>query len=75
MERLRPRFNVAVAEMGAQDVWQQAELGICTVANSGAFVDEVLAKVIRRGGRRTAGSSSAASRRRKYERMQPRLPT
>lgn len=47
VERLRPRFNVAVAEVGHQDVWNQAELGICTVADSGAFVDEVLAKVIR----------------------------
>lgn len=47
VERLRPRFNVAVAEVGLHDVWNQAELGICTVADNGSFVDEVLAKVIR----------------------------
>lgn len=47
IERLRARFNVAVAEIDSQDLWQRAELGICTVANSDRFVDEVLAKAAR----------------------------
>lgn len=45
--RLQSRLNVAVAEIDFQDTWQQASLGICTIANSGARVDEVLAQAAR----------------------------
>ena len=31
-QRLRNRFNVAVAEVGGQDTWQIAVLGLATVA-------------------------------------------
>lgn len=47
IDRVRARFNVAVAELAYQDLWQQSRLGICTIANSTAFVDEVLAKAVR----------------------------
>lgn len=31
-QRLRNRFNVAVAEVGGQDTWQRAVLGLATTA-------------------------------------------
>lgn len=44
IDRLRHRLNVSVAEIDQQDVWQQASLGICTISNSGAHVDRILAR-------------------------------
>jgi uncharacterized protein YlxP (DUF503 family) len=42
-DRLK-KFNVAVAEVEHQEVWQRAGLGIVTVSNGRAHVDEVLAQ-------------------------------
>ena len=44
-DRIRGKFNVAVAEVDYQDVWRTACLGVVTVANDGQFVDSVLSKV------------------------------
>jgi uncharacterized protein YlxP (DUF503 family) len=33
VQRLRNRFNVSVAEIGGQDTWQRAVLGIVTTGN------------------------------------------
>lgn len=41
-DRLRDKFNVSVAEVGDQDLWQKAVLGIACVANEGAYVNQVL---------------------------------
>ena len=43
--RLR-KFNVAVAEVDHQDLWQRAGLGIVTVSNSEPHADRELAAVI-----------------------------
>lgn len=43
-DRLK-KFNVAVAEVDHQDLWQRAELGIVTLASSSEAVDRVLAAV------------------------------
>ena len=45
-ERLRNKFNVSVAEVGEQDLWQKAVLGIACVANEGAHVNQVLDQVL-----------------------------
>ena len=44
-DRLPSRFNVSVAEIGANDKWQMGELGIVTVGNDGRFVCSVMEKV------------------------------
>lgn len=44
-DRIRSRFNVSVADVGDQDLWQSAKLGVAVVASDGRFVDEVLSKV------------------------------
>ena len=49
-DRLRSRFNVSVAEVGDNDVWQRAVIGICAVANDHRFVNEVLDKCVRDAG-------------------------
>ena len=45
-ERLRQRFNLAVAEIDSQDLWQAGEVGIVTVGNEGSFVNSKLDKAV-----------------------------
>jgi uncharacterized protein len=44
-DRLK-KFNVAVAEVDHQDLWQRAELGVVTVSSSNEAVDRALAAVV-----------------------------
>ena len=46
-DRVRARYNVAIAEVAENDVWQRAVLGMAVVANDRSFVNEVLDKVVR----------------------------
>jgi uncharacterized protein YlxP (DUF503 family) len=43
--RLRSQFNVSVAEVDDNDLWQLATLGICCVSNDSRFTNQVLSKV------------------------------
>ena len=45
-ERLRNRFNVSVAEVDAQGLWQRSELGIVTVATDRSFANRTLSKAV-----------------------------
>ena len=45
-ERLRQRFNLAVAETDAQDLWQAAEVALVAVGNQGSYIDSKLDKAI-----------------------------
>jgi uncharacterized protein YlxP (DUF503 family) len=47
IDRTRARYNVSIAEVGENDVWQRAVVGITAVANDHSFVNEVLDKVVR----------------------------
>jgi len=44
-ERLKNKFNISVAEIGALNQWQRAEIGIACVSNDRAFVDRLLNKI------------------------------
>jgi len=46
-DRLRARFNVAVAELDHRDVWQVATLGVVTISDSQQLLDSVLRDVLR----------------------------
>jgi len=46
-DRLRSKFNVSVAETGAQDLHARAELTIALVATDGRFAESVLDKADR----------------------------
>jgi uncharacterized protein YlxP (DUF503 family) len=41
-DRLRGKFNLSVAEVDAQDLWQKAVVGMACVANEGSYVNQVL---------------------------------
>jgi len=47
MARLRKEFNVSVAEVGAQDVWQSAVIGVVCVSSDRAYVHGLLTRVAR----------------------------
>jgi len=44
--RLRGRYNISVAEVDDQDLWQLVTLGIACVSNNNKHVDEILSKVM-----------------------------
>jgi len=44
--RLGNQFNISVAEVDDQDLWQVATLGIACVSNHSQHVDEMLSKVM-----------------------------
>ena len=45
-DRLKNDFNVSVAEVGDQDVWQSINLGISAVGVDKPYIDGLLSKVI-----------------------------
>jgi len=45
-DRLRHKFNVSIAETGAQDHRQEAVMGVAMVANDRRFLEQVLSKVV-----------------------------
>ena len=47
IDRVRARYNVSIAEVGDNDAWQRALVGVTAVANDRSFVNEVLDKVVR----------------------------
>jgi uncharacterized protein YlxP (DUF503 family) len=46
IERLQSRFNVAIAEVAAQDSHRIAVVGLAVVANSGEFVHQQLDAIL-----------------------------
>ncbi len=46
-DRVKQKFNVAIAEVEENDVWQRAVLGIALVGNDRRFVDGALDEVVR----------------------------
>ena len=46
IQRVRNKFDVAIAEVDAQDRWQTACLGITTVSGDAKHANEVLSKVV-----------------------------
>jgi uncharacterized protein YlxP (DUF503 family) len=45
-DRLRARFNVAVAELDYQDSWQRAQVGIVSLSNNAAHLEQSLRTVL-----------------------------
>jgi uncharacterized protein YlxP (DUF503 family) len=44
--RVRNKFNVSVAEVDDNDVWQLATIGICYISNNNRHTNEVLSRVV-----------------------------
>ncbi|MGO8813227.1 MAG: DUF503 domain-containing protein [Terriglobia bacterium] len=45
-DRLTARFNVAVAELDHQDVWQRATVGVVSISDSQSLLDSVFRQVL-----------------------------
>jgi uncharacterized protein YlxP (DUF503 family) len=46
IDRVRNQFNVSISEVGDNDLWQRAQIGICTVSNDRRHINSSLDKVI-----------------------------
>ena len=46
VDKVKHRFNVAIAEVGSNDKWQKIELGVSTVGNDRRHLDASLNKVL-----------------------------
>lgn len=46
VDRLRHHFNLSVAEVGLQDVWDQARIGVAAVSGERAVVERLLEEVL-----------------------------
>jgi len=46
IQRARNRFNVSIAEVGGQDTWQRAVLGLSVVGNEAPRVRSILERVL-----------------------------
>lgn len=44
-DRLRAHFNVAVAELEYQELWQRAKVGVVAISGDGKHLEESLAAV------------------------------
>jgi uncharacterized protein YlxP (DUF503 family) len=44
--KIRNQFNVAVAEVDDNDLWQRLTLGICCISNDSAHANEMLSRVV-----------------------------
>jgi len=46
IDQVKHRFNVAISEVGDNDLWQRAKIGICTVGNDRQHINSSLDKVV-----------------------------
>ncbi len=45
IDRVKAKFNVSIAEVAENDLWQRSVIGVAAVGNDHAFVNEALDKV------------------------------
>jgi uncharacterized protein YlxP (DUF503 family) len=45
-DRLRSHFNVAVAELEHQDTWQRAQVGVVSLSNDSAHLEQSMREVL-----------------------------
>jgi uncharacterized protein YlxP (DUF503 family) len=45
IDRVKARFNVSIAEVAENDLWQKSVVGVAAVGNDHGFVNETLDKV------------------------------
>lgn len=47
VHKLRKDFNISIAELEHQDLWQRTKLGIVTIANELTYAEQVIQEVLR----------------------------
>lgn len=45
--KLRHKFNISVAEIGAKNHWQKASLGIVSISDDGRLVESSLSRIVK----------------------------
>ena len=45
-DRIRNRFNVSIAEVAHQDLWQRATLGLVMVSDEKGYIERTLQKIL-----------------------------
>jgi hypothetical protein len=45
-DRVKNKFNVSIAEVGHNDLWQRTTIGVSVVANDKKFANRVLSQVV-----------------------------
>src|SRR5512138_1503992 len=45
IDRVKAKFNVSIAEVGDNDLWQRSVVGVAAVGNDHSFINETLDKV------------------------------
>jgi uncharacterized protein len=45
-DRLRANFNVAVAELDYQDLWQRSRVGVVSLSGDGKYLEESFAAIV-----------------------------
>jgi uncharacterized protein YlxP (DUF503 family) len=45
-DRVKNKFNVSIAEVGHNDLWQRTTIGVSVVANDRKFANRVLSQVV-----------------------------
>ncbi|MFH0812709.1 MAG: DUF503 domain-containing protein [Candidatus Zixiibacteriota bacterium] len=45
IDRTKSKFNVAIAEVGDNDLWQSAKIGFSVVGNDNRFINSMLDKI------------------------------
>ena len=45
-DRLRQRFNISISEIGLQDAWQGAVLGIASIGTDKSYVNGLLSTIL-----------------------------
>lgn len=46
LDRVRSRFNVSIAEVGQQDLWQRATIAFACVSNDSGHTNQVINNVV-----------------------------
>lgn len=46
VERIKSRFNVSIAEISEQDIWNKGVIGFAVVGNTNVLVDKMIASII-----------------------------
>ncbi len=44
--KVKSRFNLSIAEVGANDLWQRIEIGFAAIGNDRAFINSVIDKAL-----------------------------
>ncbi|NLC67552.1 MAG: DUF503 domain-containing protein [Clostridiaceae bacterium] len=47
IDRVKARYNASIAEVGMNDAWKSAVLGVACISNDSAHVDRMIEEIIR----------------------------